>query len=45
MIPLRTATNMGNQQIRRMIPIMMTTTPMIIPNTFDTNITPFGKFS
>jgi hypothetical protein len=35
---------MGHQQIIRMIPIMTTTTPAIIPNIFDTIITPFESF-
>jgi hypothetical protein len=30
---------------KRTKPIMITTTPIMIPNTFDTIITPFEKFS
>jgi hypothetical protein len=35
--------NMGNQVTKRTKPIMMTTTPIMIPNTFDNVITPFLK--
>jgi hypothetical protein len=36
--------NMGHQMIRRMSPKMMATTPMMIPSTFPTVITPFEMY-
>jgi hypothetical protein len=36
--------NMPHQVINKMRPMMITTTPIMIPSIFDTIITPFGKF-
>jgi hypothetical protein len=42
-IPLKTPTNMDHQTTRRTTPTMITTTPMMTPNTFDTEITSFER--